>query len=188
VAGRPDRRPRRSHLDAVLTEQYLRRQYVEERRSAAWVAEEVGCSHKTVLRYLARHGLPVRGRGQRGPKYAELGSPGFLRSRYIGERATMSAIAAEVGCSRASVSVALAAAGIRPFGANGSRRLSAAFLRVAYVGEGRSTVDLAAELGCGPSTIARALRRHGIAVRPRGGYRRPAVRQGTHSADSASYG
>jgi hypothetical protein len=191
------RRTRRSYLDGVLTEQYLRREYVEGHRSSAQLAAEVGCTHKTVLRHLARHGLPVRGKGQRGAKFFELRSARFLRTRYVEERATMSAIAAEVGCSRSCVSAALAAAGIGKVTADAARRLTAEYLRAGYAIDGRSTVDLAAELGCGPSTVARALRRHGIPVRSRGGSGgpggpggpgRPGVMRGARPADSATHG
>jgi DNA-binding CsgD family transcriptional regulator len=168
---RSGRRSRRSYLDGVLTEQYLRREYVEGRRTAAQLADELGCTHKTVLRYLARYGLPVRGRGQRHGKYAELRSASYLRARYVAEGASVSAIAAELGCSRSSVRAALAAAGIRRLTADPARRLTAEFLLAAYVRDRRSTVDVAAEVGCGPATVTRALRRHGIPVRSRGGAR-----------------
>ncbi|HLH29105.1 MAG TPA: hypothetical protein VKW77_09315, partial [Acidimicrobiales bacterium] len=68
AAGVPLRsrgRPRgRSRLGATLTADYLRREYLDAGRSAASIAAELGCDHKTVLRHIRLHGLTPRGRAR----------------------------------------------------------------------------------------------------------------------------
>src|SRR5579885_2120857 len=49
----------------TLTEDVLRREYGDRRRSAAAIAAEAGCSHKAVLTRLRRFGIPVRPAGGR---------------------------------------------------------------------------------------------------------------------------
>jgi DNA-binding CsgD family transcriptional regulator len=132
------------------------------------LAAELGCSHKTVLRYLDAFGVPVRDRSARRSRYPGLQSSSFLHTAYVVQGRTAADIADELGCSRPSVIAALRAHGIRRF-RTGRRAPSRDFLVRAYAIQGRSTVDIAAELGCGASTVARHLRRHGIAVRGRGG-------------------
>jgi DNA-binding CsgD family transcriptional regulator len=162
-------RPRgRSHLDSLLTQDYLEREYVDAGRSSVELAAEVGCTAKTVLRYLARFGIAVRDRSHRRPRFAELSSAAFLRTRYLEAGESPSAIAAELGCSRSAVVAALRAAGIRRQVPSRATELTKEFLVNAYVRQGRSTTEIAAELGCGPTTVARHLRRCGIALRPRG--------------------
>ena len=162
-------RPRgRSHLDSLLTEAYLRREYIEVGRSSVELAAEVGCTAKTVLRYLARFGIPVRDRSHRRPRFPELSSVEFLRARYLDAGQSPAAIAAALGCSRSAVVAALRAAGVRRHVPSRAAELTEEFLVDAYVRRGRSTTEIAAELGCGASTVARHLRRCGIPVRPRG--------------------
>ena len=173
--GRPSGR---SHLDRLLTKDYLEREYVESGRSSVELAAEVGCTAKTVLRYLARFDIPVRDRSHRRPRFPELGSAEFLRARYLEAGQTPSAIAAELGCSRSAVVVALRTAGIRRQVPSRAAELTKDYLVNAYVRQGRSTTEIAAELGCGPTTVARHLRRCGIPVRPRG-WAGPKVRDAT---------
>lgn len=62
VTSRPGRRPR-FHIDAV----WLREQYETERRSAADIANDVGCSQTTILKHVHVHGLtPTLGRATEG--------------------------------------------------------------------------------------------------------------------------
>lgn len=155
-------------MDSLLTKDFLEREYAEAGRSSVELAAEVGCTAKTVLRYLARFGIPVRDRGHRRRRFPELTSPEFLRARYVDAGESPSAIAAELGCSRSAVVAALRTAGIRRQAPSRATELTEAFLIDAYVRQGRSTTEIAAQLGCGPTTVARHLRRCGIPVRPRG--------------------
>jgi predicted transcriptional regulator/DNA-binding phage protein len=50
-------------LERVLSREYLEREYVQRARTARDLAAEIGVSEQTVLRYLHRHGLPVRPAG-----------------------------------------------------------------------------------------------------------------------------
>jgi predicted transcriptional regulator len=62
-------RPKNSQplLERVLSREFLQREYVDGGRTAREVAQEVGVSEQTVLRYLHRHGLPVRAAGFSSP-------------------------------------------------------------------------------------------------------------------------
>jgi len=75
---RPGRPTGSSALARVLTEGYLRREYLERGRSVAHVADELGCTRKTVRRYLADHGIERRPMTRRdaGPGRSPAGSPG----------------------------------------------------------------------------------------------------------------
>jgi predicted RNA-binding Zn-ribbon protein involved in translation (DUF1610 family) len=44
--------------------EWLARAYVEFERSATEIAEELGCGHGTVTKWLRRHGIPVRSRSE----------------------------------------------------------------------------------------------------------------------------
>jgi biotin operon repressor len=108
MVRRPGRPRGRSHLRDVLTDAFLRAEYVDARRSSVELAAELGCSHKTVLRYLAAYGIEIRGRGSRGGGVGGGLARSYLRTRYLEEGARAEEIAAEVGCSRSSVFAALA--------------------------------------------------------------------------------
>jgi AraC-like DNA-binding protein len=169
--GDPGRGPGRpaesSPLATVLTEEFLRREYVQLAKSATAVAAEVGCSPKTVLRHLGSHGIPVR----RGSAAAGLAGPDQLRRWYVQERLAIPEIAARAGGSPRAVRSLLARWAIHRPRAVAAPSLSAGELWRAYVVEGGSTTQIAAAAGCGASTVARRLRAAGIALRPRGGAR-----------------
>jgi predicted transcriptional regulator len=188
VTVRQRGRPRgRSHLDSLLTKDFLEREYVEAGRSSVELAADVGCTAKTVLRYLARFDIPICDRSHRRLRFPQLGSPAFLQSRYVEAGLTPTAIAEEIGCSRSAVVAALRAAGIRREAPTRATGLTAAYLVDAYVRQGRSTTDIAAEVGCGPTTVARHLRRCGIPVRPRG-WAGATVREAASGADTSQDG
>ena len=132
----------------------------------------MGCSAKSILRYLELFGIPVRPRGTRRTRFPALRSASFLRTAHVVEGRTPSEIALGLGCSRTAVVDALRAAGVKRPAVDGDGAAAGDFLLRAYVVEGRSTMDIAAELGCGATTVARQLRRHGVTLRPRGGWRR----------------
>jgi transposase len=151
---------------AALTEAYLRREYLEGGRSVRELATEVGCTDKTVTRYLRCHGIPRR----EGPP---LGLDREQLSRwFVDEGRGIAEIAGRAGCSARAVRTLLARWDVRRTVAP----MSTAALRDAYVGQGRSTTDIAAQLGCAPATVARRLRSAGIPLRRPGGAHLPRAR------------
>jgi hypothetical protein len=166
--GIPVRHPGRptgsSRLAEILTEDYLRREVLGRCRGVAELAAEIGCTPKTVRRYLAASGIADPAPPGSGPA----GSPeGELASRH----------AAHVSV------VSVHPAGFRPGGGVASldakasgTGLSREALWEAYVVRASSTTAIAAVAGCAPSTVGRDLRRNGIALRRRGGAPPPAVR------------
>ncbi|HEY2430452.1 MAG TPA: hypothetical protein VGI06_16040 [Acidimicrobiales bacterium] len=159
VTVRPPGRPvGASAFAAVLTADFLRHAYVVDGRSTSDLASEVGCTAKTVARYLAFHGIA---RQEPSPDV----SAAVLRRWYVDEGRSVADIAGRVGCSGRAVRALLAEWDIRRLRSAPSR----AELWDAYVDGGRSTTDIAAEQGCAPATIARRLRAAGIPLRRRGG-------------------
>lgn len=189
---------------------WLRIQYLERGRTAADIADEVGCPHKTVDRALRRHDI------RRPPHRTlnEVPAP-WLREQYE-RRRSISDIAAGLGLSRTSVRRALAEAGIpiddgrlptelddpdwlggqvgltnaevarrhdvtadavsrarqRHGLQQGQRRGSRypqlddrSWLERRYVAHGMAQAEIAAEIGCSRSAVALAMDRLGIPAR-----------------------
>ena len=119
---------------------------------------------------LFRSEVPPPSRRPRGkPRgFPQLEDAEWLKRHYLTDSASMAAIAAEVGCSVPTVSVALARHGIeaRPSGGAQARRLplleDAEWLKRRYVTADAGIVAIAAEVGCSAGTVIRALARHGV--------------------------
>ena len=82
----------------------LRREYIQEGRSADSIAKEHGTSAHHVLNELRRHGLPVRTVTGGSQKKAELQralTPAYLRAQLIDQRRTVNDLAEEHGTSTA---------------------------------------------------------------------------------------
>jgi transposase-like protein len=163
----------------------LRARYVDEGRSLAQIAAELGCSKQLVHAWLRAHGIPARAQ-TRFAQLPALADRAWLRERYDVQGRTIPEIAAEVGCGATTVQRALRVHGIpaRPprvarvasRRAPGADRLEdGAWLRARYLDEGKSCQQIAEELGCAKMTVHRALRRHGIGGRPAGRQRRAAA-------------
>ena len=157
----PGRPSGSSRLAGILTEDYLRREVLGRCRGVAEVAAEVGCTPKTVRRYLRTSGILNRA------PVADGAVP--LRDEEVSARPT----------PRPD--------GFRPAGvASGEKAsgtgLSREALWEAYIVRASSTTAIAAAAGCAPSTVGRDLRRNGITLRRRGGAPPPAVRLGRRRA------
>jgi transposase len=150
----------------------LRARYVDEGRSLAQIAAELGCSKQLVHAWLRAHGIPARAQ-TRFAQLPALADRAWLRERYVMQGRTIPEIAAEVGCGATTVQRALRVHGIRARAprvarepgrrAPGADRLEdGAWLRARYLDEGMSCRQIAEELGCAKMTVYRALRRHGI--------------------------
>ena len=115
---RPGRPTGSSALARVLTEGYLRREYLERGRSVAHVADELGCTRKTVRRYLADHGIERRPMTRRdaGPPEPVAAGTGLsaeaLWEMYAVRGRSTTAIAEETGCAASTVARDLRRKGI----------------------------------------------------------------------------
>ena len=86
--------------------EWLRERYVAQGHTSREIAAMIGCTENSVLRALHAAGIPTRpGRPPR--RFPELHDVRWVRRRYLTDRATSAEIAAELGCSRATVTRAL---------------------------------------------------------------------------------
>jgi len=110
-AGVPERRRGRPvQIEMLADQDWLRRQYVQQHRSAADIARELACSETAVLDALRRHRLPVRDRGggnRRRPMPPELKDVEWLEQRYWREGASIRQIAVQLNVSGSAVANAL---------------------------------------------------------------------------------
>jgi hypothetical protein len=175
----PGRPSGSSRLAGILTEDYLRREVLGRRRGVADVAAEVGCTPKTVRRYLRASGIvdraPAAGIVARAPA-----------ARIVDRAPTAGIVDRALG--GAAPNPVPRRDGFRPAGASGDGAkasgtgLSREALWDAYIVRASSTTAIAAAAGCAPSTVGRDLRRNGITLRRRGGAPAPAVRLGRRRA------
>lgn len=104
---------------AVLTAEYLQAAYVEDAMTVEAIAAEVGTSGSTVVRWLAANDMPRHGHqpGVDNLLYEELLTAEVL-ARRLGERASLTDIAREAGCTITAVQAALRRHGLEERAAN----------------------------------------------------------------------
>ncbi|HAS08958.1 MAG TPA: hypothetical protein DCS55_00305, partial [Acidimicrobiaceae bacterium] len=136
---------------------WLRTEYLDRGRTAADIAAEVGCPHKTVDRALRRHGI-------RRPPYRALADvpADWLHEQYVERGRSITDIAGEIGMATTSVRRALDEAGI-PID---DGRLPAEVDDTRWLAhqKGVTNAELARRLGVTAEAVSRARQRHGLAV------------------------
>lgn len=139
----------------------LRRLHVDEGKSLAAIAKQVGCSPFDVGRALHRHGIAQRTHHR---VYPELADGDLLRRWYETEGLSASEIAAEVGCAPQTVSAALARHGIPARSARATRPdgLDDGDLLAALRADGLTIAEIADRVGASTSATRSALARHGL--------------------------
>jgi DNA-binding phage protein/transposase-like protein/predicted nucleic acid-binding Zn ribbon protein len=147
----------------VLTEDFLRREYVDAGKSGNRIAEEVGCSPSIVYAWIDRHGIETRPTTtyERDLPYTEE----WLREQYLNEGRPALELADEVGLSVPGLYAALRKFGIRRSEQPNRSHLTRGLLEREYVDRRRDVRDIAAEVGVDKSTVYAALRRQGIELR-----------------------
>jgi len=95
----------------LLDAEWLRREYVENRRSAADIADEVDYTPKHVRKWLRKQDIEVQS-GAETTWYPELADSEFLRRQYVDEGNSLQQVADEIGCSPKGVHNALIRHGI----------------------------------------------------------------------------
>lgn len=161
-ASRPRRYPQLYEPDWLAEQLRVRRPLRE-------IAAQVGCSTAAVRRAITTLGITDR-RAYAERRFPQLHDKAWLRRRYIDERKSSTAIAAELGCGNGATLRALHRAAIDVRSGPHARRYpqlhDAAWLRRRAINERASTAQLVAELGCSRTSVRRALRRAGIHRRP----------------------
>jgi predicted transcriptional regulator len=165
-AGISARRGGSGELSAVLTEEFLRREYVEGGRGAKEIAAEVGVSEQSVLRYLRRHGFKAR--TTRPSSLGEVLTVEYLEREHVEGGRSVADLAAEHGVSEQAIRNWINKRGLG--GRAGTRarvgdRLTYAVLHREYQVKGRSIADIADEVGVSEQSVLRYLHKHGIPVR-----------------------
>ena len=90
-------------LEAVLTSEYLQREYVEAGRTCSDIAAELGCSVGAVAGWLRRHGIPARGvRPAERRIYTDVIDVDDIRRR-LAAGATVKEVAQAVGVDRKTI-------------------------------------------------------------------------------------
>ena len=105
-----------------------------------------------------------------GPRFWQLADADWLREQHLERGRTLTDIAREVGCTRASVGQAMQRHGVRDVRGPGPvRKLTdTEWLRAVYVDQRMTTSQIAAALGCTKQPVLRALVLAGIPRRRRG--------------------
>jgi HNH endonuclease len=87
---------------------WLRHQYVDLGRSTEDLAAELGCVRETIRYHLRKYAIPQReswvGKTSNASQYPQLHDPDWLREQYQAQGRSVDDVAAEIGCSPASVS------------------------------------------------------------------------------------
>jgi AraC-like DNA-binding protein len=148
-------------FEHVLTDAYLRAEYIAAGRSAAELAAEVGCSESTVHNWLRRRSIPRRPVATR--RHASDFPDATLDSVAAGQLAPEAAAAA-VGCSRTELLRALRRTG-RALPADHKTELTRSLLVQLYETEQLNCAQIALRTGWGVTYIRQALHRHGIKIR-----------------------
>lgn len=126
------------------------------------LARRLGCSPEAVSRARQRHGLLVG--VMRSLKYPQLDDRAWLEERYDTIGMTQAQIAAEVGCSRSAVALAMDRLGVaaRPNKVPEYPELRDRRWLADQVAAGQSASSMGRTLGCHHTTVAAALREHGL--------------------------
>lgn len=90
-AGVQLRNPGDPVIEQLVNREWLEREYVGKRRSTTAIAAEVGCSHRSVVTWLGRHGIQARSTGsEKGHKRttdeARQKQSAARRGQYIGSK------------------------------------------------------------------------------------------------------
>lgn len=126
------------------------------------LARRLGVTSEAVSRARQRHGL--RSGVRRSPQYPRLGDRAWLHERYVEQGMTQADIAAQLGCSRSAVALAMDRLGVpaRPTKVPEHPELSDPQWLAAQVSAGRSPSEIADDLGCHRTSVAAALRARGL--------------------------
>jgi len=165
--------------DERLTDgDWLREQYISERRSAYGIAEDCGCSDSAVYDWLDRHGIDVQPHYKTRVPDTRLEDAAWLKEQYVEKNRSTIEIGEECGCGHNVVSQWLKRHNIEissrgAYNIADERLTDPEWLREQYVERRQSGSEIAEECDCSPSTVNEWLHKHGIKVRDGGGTKLP---------------
>jgi len=157
-------------------EEWLRKQYCEQRCSMSEIAEKCDCSRNTVRRRLNKHGVEIRSGGSE-PKHPKLTDTNWLMKQYHEKDKSISEIADSLGCYKKTVHYWMKENGVeRKNPHHNISELNAvngpwddeSWLHTQYVEEGKPTTEIATNQGVSVSLILSRLDEHGIPIRSSG--------------------
>lgn len=147
---------------AIPTKEWLETEYIEQRRSAIDIGEELGVTSRTVFRWLKECSIPSN---------RTIPTKEWLENAYLFQNKTTSEIATEWGVHQSSVCAWLKKCGI-PIRSKRDRRLPKGFIlpseewiRDSYVAKRKSALVIAREIGVDHKTVLRWIKMHGIESR-----------------------
>ena len=183
--------PRRR--SSAIDPDWLRREYVVNRRAASDLARELGVATSTVHRQVNKRGFSVEPRPRpTTPKKDPKPRPGcdvdpaWLRTRYLDDQRTLTDIAGELGISPSTMSALAKREGLqvkrgprpgqkRPKQATPRSTIDLQWLHREFEVNGRSLADMADEAGVTASTLRRQARRHHIGDARRRAYQETSI-------------
>jgi transposase-like protein len=153
---------------------WIKKQYCESRRSVNDIADELGTTVDTVIKWMDKHGIERRSPAetQSDGNPVPLREADWLREQYHQQGKTTTEIAEELSVSQRAVWNWMerhdidrrSMAEINTDGDVAPLR-NAEWLREQYCGEGRSSPDIADELDVAPTTVRRWMEQHEIGRR-----------------------
>lgn len=87
-----------SKYSKILTKEFLAREYIVNKKTSYQIANEMGCSFETILRYLRKYNIPRRNNSETHSKYSNILTKEFLIKEYIINGKTIYQIAKEANC------------------------------------------------------------------------------------------
>lgn len=155
-------RPRPVNTRPLLDDRgWLDQAYAVEQRAVADIADEAGADPSNVWRALARHRIPLRGRGD-VENWAAYLTPDVLQP-YLDDGWSAAAIGRDLGCNHSTVIEAMARHQLLDVDPAEARQLHRWYER-----DGLSIAEVAARLGCHPRSARRRLLAAGVTIRPAG--------------------
>lgn len=152
---------------------WVREQYIENRRTASDIGNQLNVSENAVLQWLQRHNIPRRSNAASQHKASvvkKLKDKAWLREQYVQNRQSTTEIAYELDISSTTVTKWLRTHDIQ---IRDSVLTEAALNRLRddewmyrrYVKERASTTEIASQLDCSTTTVSKWLSEHKITVR-----------------------
>jgi len=147
-------------------EEWLRENYVKHEKTTREMAEECGCSHRTICRHLRNNNIEIRNTNT--PADDRLADGDWVREQYLEKDRTTTEISDICDCHHGTVSDWLNKHGIekeRTDKPADQRLTDKEWLRNQYSTLGRSATEIAEQLGCSRSAVSRWLNKKNIPIR-----------------------
>jgi len=140
----------------IIDADWLREQYLAERKAAQKIADELGVSRTTILDAIHRYEIPIRERLWDKPKI----DAAWLREQYLVKQRSIRDIAREMKVSFSTIQTKIHGNGILTRAPHKQPKITNAdWLREQYLVKHRTMQDMANEVSVSRCTVGNALRR-----------------------------